>query len=824
MGATFSHDVRFGLRLLGKDRNFTVTALLTLAICIAANTAIFSLVRSVLLRPLPVPASDRVVLLQNSYPHAGAPRASTGVPDYFDRLREMTVFEEQALYRRQGVTLTGGREATRLFAVRGTPSFYRIAGARPIHGRIFTETEGEAGQDLKVLLGEGLWRREYGARADIVGTSVRLNGQPYEVVGVVPATFRFLWNDIDLWLPAAFTPEEKADDRRHSNNWQMIARLRAGATIDQAQQELDALNARNDERFPQFRQILADAGFRSLVLSLQQDLVREVRPVLYLLWGGVLFVLLIGCVNIANLVLVRSTGRAREMATRQAIGADRARLARQLLTETTTLALAGGIAGLALGSWTLRSLTAMELDSLPRGFEVSLDPVSIAVVLGIAVGAGLLLGLMPVLRYRRMNVSAVLREEGRGGTIGRGTSVMRRVLATAQVAIAFVLLVGAGLLFASFRAVAGADPGFVPSGVITAVVSLPVVTYPDNLALLAFAERWLPAVRALPGVEHAGITDVLPMTGDWNDSVILAEGYVMKPGESLISPAATVASDGYFEAMGIPLVRGRYFDARDAAAGTRVAIVDERLAAKFWSGQDPIGRRLYQPDNPDDLLKVGPKTQFITVVGVVKNVQMVPAGTAGFTPVGAYYFPLTQVPRRGVVLVARTRSDADAAALVQSIRGALSAIDPELPLYDASLMRDRVDSRLVPRRLPMLLAVAFASVALFLSAVGIYGVLAYGVAERRREIGIRMALGSTARDVFGLVLTDGMKIVGVGLALGLAGSFGLGRVMGQLLFGVEPMDATVLAVVAAVLTAIALLAVLVPARRAARVNPAVALE
>jgi predicted permease len=777
----------------------------------------------VLLRPLPLPASERVVLLHNSYPNAGAVRSSTGVPDYFDRRREMTVFEEQALYRREGVTLTGSRDAERLATVRATPSFYRLTGARPIHGRLFTDAEGEVGQEQKVLLGEGLWRRELGGRADAIGTSIRLNGQPYEVVGVVPASFRFIWSDIDLWLPAAFTPEQTSDAQRHSNNWQMIARLRPGATIDQAQRELDALNARNDERFPQFRQILRDAGFGSFVVGFQQDLVREIRPVLYLLWGGVLFVLLIGCVNIANLVLVRSTGRAREMATRHAVGADRGRLVRQLLTETTVLALAGGVAGLALGSWTLRSLSALQIEHLPRGFEVSLDPVGVAVVLGLALAVGLLLGLVPVARYARMNVGAALREEGRSGTIGRHTSLARRALATAQVAIAFVLLVGAGLLFASFRAVLASDTGFSPAGVVTAGVTLPPVTYPDAPALTSFAERWLAAVRALPGVEHAAAADLLPMSGGWNDSVILAEGYVMQPGESLISPVSTVASDGYFEAMEIPLVRGRTFDARDTADSPRVAVVDERLAAKFWPGQDPIGRRLYLPSSPDDLLKVGPDTVFITVVGVVSDVQIVPAGS-GVTPVGAYYFPLAQAARRGLTLVVRAGSDEHAEALVPAIRRTLAAIDPELPLYDPALMQQRVDSSLVPRRLPMLLAVAFASVALFLSAIGIYGVLAYGVAERRREIGIRMALGSTAREVFGLVLADGVRIVVVGLTIGLAGAFGLGRVMGRLLYGVAPMDPGVIAAVALILTLIALQAVLIPARRAARVNPAVALE
>jgi predicted permease len=776
----------------------------------------------VLLKPLPVPDAERIVYIYNSYPNAGAPRAEAAVPDYFDRLQEMTVFDEQALYRRQDVTL--GAKATgaeRIRAVRATPSFFRLVRAVPLHGQLFAESDGEEGQERTAILSHDFWRRQFAADPAAIGRDIRLNGVDYTIQGVLPPRFAFLWQSIDVWVPAAFTAREKSDDSRHSNNWQMIGRLRPGTDVALAQQQVDAINARNDERFPQFRQILKDAGYHSVAVILQDDVVREIRPVLYLLWGGVLFVLLLGCVNIANLVMVRSNVRAREIATRAAIGASRSRLARQLFTETTLLAVLGGALGILLGWWGLRSITALRLEEMPRGHEIALDPIVVAVVLGLALAVGLALGLVPLARLMRQNVTTALREEGRGGTSGRGATFVRRALATAQVAIAFVLLIGAGLMFASFRAALGIDPGFDPRGVVTAVVSLPQSAYKDETALAAFAERLLRSVRAEPGVLSAGLTSIIPFGGDFSSSVILAEGYQMKPGESLISPMQSIASDGYFETMKIPLARGRYFTAADTATSPRVVIVDERLARKFWPDRDPIGRRMYLPENPKDVLAITPDTKFLEVVGVVKEVQVLPPGT-GFEPVGTYYFPHAQVPERGFVLAVRTAVDPEAA--INMVRKDVSAIDPELPVYDVRTMAARFDAALISRRVPMLIAVAFGAVALFLSAIGIYGVLAYGVAQRRREIGIRMALGSTRPQVFGLVLGDGVRILAIGLALGLAGAYYVGKAMERQLFHVAPTDLRVLAGVIVTLSAIALVAVAIPARRASKVNPVVALN
>jgi predicted permease len=814
-------DLRFGARLLIKDRSFTATVLLTLAVCVGANAAMFSIVRSVLLKPLPVPDAARLVALNNSYPNAGAPVASNGVPDYYDRLRDLTSLQEQALYRRQGMTLGGVEAAERLSCVRATPSFYRIVQVTPAAGRIFTEDEGEEGKDKEAILGYATWRKRFAGDPSVIGKSIRLSGTNYEIVGVMPADFRFLWNDIDVWVPASFTAEQKSDESRHSNNWQMVGRLKPGATVAQVQQQLDALNARNDERFPQFREILKNAGFHSIAALLQDEVVRDVRPMLYLLWGAVLFVLLIGCVNITNLVVVRSSARARELATRQAIGAGFGRLARQLLTETMSLAVIGGALGLFAGWWALRSLPSLHIDQLPRGYEIALDPVSAAVVLGLAMLVGLLIGLVPVIHLARLNVNAALREEGRGGTSSRGTNLLRRGLATAQVTIAFVLLIGAGLLLASFRAVLRIDPGFDPGNVITTAISLPQTAYKDDAAVVSFLERALPAVQELPQVEHAGVTSQLPFGGDHSDSVIVAEGYTMKPGESLISPLQTVISAGYFETMRIPLVAGRYFDARDTADAPKTIIVDEFLARKFWAGRDPIGRRMYRPGSAEEVLKPGPKVKWITVVGVVKTVQMTDPADS-FVPVGAYYTPIMQSPENGMMLAIRTRTDPG--SVMPAVRQKINAIDPELPLYGVATMTSRMDDGFVGRRVPMLIGLGFGVVALMLAAIGIYGVLAYGVTQRRREIGIRMALGSTAREAFGLVLADGIRIVVVGLALGLAGAYFVGRAMRSQLYGVQPMDPRVVATVIGVLAIVALVAMILPARRAARVNPVVALN
>lgn len=818
----FLQDLKFAGRILWKDRSFALTALLTLGICIGANAGIFAIVNSVLLRPLPVPEAAQLVHMYNAYPGAGVVGGSSGVTDYYDRLKETTVFQEQALYNTRGVTRGGDSEPQRVVAMASTPSLLRLLQVHPIQGRIFSEEEGEIGKTRKAILTFASWQQWYGGQPGAIGRDVRINGEPYTIVGVLPHGFTFLDPDVKLWIPVAFTAEEKSDDNRHSNNWSYVARLKPGATIAQARQQIDALNARNLDRFPQLKQILINAGFHTVVVPLQDHLVRDIRGTLYLLWGGVVFVLLVGGVNVTNLMLVRSSARLKELATRHALGAGLGRIAGQLLTETILLAAGGAALGLGLGSAAVRALSRLSLDTTPGGTTVSIDATVVAFTFGLGLMLAVLIGLIPILSLRHMNLSQVFREEGRSGTAGRGARALRRLLVTAQVAFALMLLIGAGLLLASFQRVLAVKPGFDPGHVLTGIVSPPQSRYKEDAQVIAFWNQLMDRVRGLPGVQAAGATGNLPLSGNYNDSVILAEGYAMAPGESLISPFNTSVTPGYFDAMSIPLKRGRLFTASDDERAPKVLIIDERLAQRFWKNQDPVGRRMWKPETPDDLAqgRPGPKSHFFTVVGVVGNVR-----TTGLTekePVGMYYFPSSQNVQRGMTLVTRTAGDPS--SLVNAIRQQVTTMDPELPFFAVKPMQQRVDESLVSRKTPMMLATLFGGIALFLAAVGIYGVLAYQVAQRRKEIGIRMALGSDARRIFGLIVSEGLWLLGLGIGVGLAGAFAIRRAMQSQLFGVQPMDPFVLAWVTGVLGLVALMACAIPARRAARIDPLVALS
>jgi predicted permease len=812
-------DLQFGTRLLWKDKGFTFTTLLTLVICIGANAAIFAVVHSVLLRPLPFAGSERVVLTYNSYPQAGVIHADSGVPDYYDRLRDVTAFEQIAMFQDRGLTLGGEGSASRVDAAAVTPSFFPLLGARALRGRLFRAEDGEVGGEHKVILSYALWQRLFAGSAAAVGRDLRINGVPFAIVGVMPADFLFLRADTQLWVPLAFTVQEKADASRHSNNWTMIGRLGPGATVEQAQQQIDALNAHNLERFPAMKQALIDAGFHTVAVPLQQELVSSIRPVLYLLWGGVVCVLLIGCVNIANLALVRASGRLRELATRQSLGAGHLRIARQLLIESALLTAAGGLGGLLLGRFVLGFLSHLDMAELPRGSEIHMDAVVVAAMLGLAALVGLLIGVVPVARLLRADLSTLLREAGRGGTSGRGGRRARRALVTAQFSFAFILLVCAGLLAVSFRQVLAVHPGFDPDGVLTAMISLPAAHYKSDTELQAFAARTLEATRRLPGVQSAGLTSTIPFGGNYSDNVIFPEGYVIGEGTSVISPSELRVSDGYLETMRTRLLRGRMLNAADTAQASRSILVDAELAKKFWPNLDPIGRRTYRPQDAQHLTP-GPKTEYSTVVGVVESVKLrgLVETDARF---GAYYVPFAQSPQHGFALA--VRSSGDPRLLAAAIRRVVAGIDPELPLFSVKTMNERVQQALLSRRIPMLLALGFAAVALFLSAVGVYGVLAYQVAQRTREIGIRMALGGTRQIISRLVLTESVRMLGLGLGIGLAGAFVAAGAMRQLLYGVQPMDPRVLVTVALALALVALVAALVPARRAQRIDPATAL-
>lgn len=823
MTEQWMRDIRHAVRSLARDRAFTITTLATLALCLAANAAIFAVVQAVLLRPLPFPEPERLVTMYNAYPGAGVRRGANGVPDYDDRRRETTAFETLALYRSAGATIGGdGADVERVEAMQVTPSFFPLLRATALRGRVFSEAEGERGQEKKVVLAYGLWQRLFAGRDDAIGATLRVAGEPYTVVGVMPAAFRFVSDAPQLWTPAAFAPADRADERRHSNSWQMLGRLAPGATRLEAQRQIDALNARNLERFPALREVLTNAGFHTPVFGFQDELVSDVRPTLWMLWAAAGFVLLIGALNVANLVSVRATAQAREFATRLALGASGSALTRQILTEAVLLTALGGALGVALGSLALRLTPLLGLDGLPRGQEIGLDTAVGLYSLALVALISLLVAVVPVLRLRHVDVAGAIREEGRSGTASRRTLALRRVLVAGQVAFALVLLVGAGMLLASFSRVLQIDPGFRADGVLTGLVRLPPVRYTDDPSMVAAYERLLPALRAIPGVTAAGLTTSLPLGGDYSDSVIFAEGYQMTPGESLVSPAQTMVTEGLMEALGMTLVRGRFLDARDVAGAPRAILVDERLARKFWPGQDPIGRRMYFPTDNSHLMQPPPDDQWLHVVGVVRDVRLHALAAAGNSgTLGATYLSMRQSPQRGFAVAIRTAQAPE--TITAAVRAAVTQTDANAPLFDVSTMAARVDTARRDRRTPMVLAVVFAAVALVLAAVGLYGVLAYQVAQRGREIGIRLALGATAPGIFQMVLGEGAAVVGAGVAAGLAGAWLLRTALQAQLYDVNAMDPGVLAAVTLLLAAVSLVAGLVPARRAAATDPARAL-
>lgn len=813
-------DLKYAARSLWRSKGFAATVLLTFAVCIAANTALFAVVDSVVLRPLPVPDANSILLMANEYPKAGVVGInSSSSGDYYDRLREMTAFESQAVFREHDETIELNGLPQRIHGMLVTPSWFTLLRVAPMLGRPFTEAEGEPGRDHEVILSYNLWQQLFAGDKSALGRDLRISGQPFAIIGVMPRDFDFIDPDVRLWIPLAFGPEEKA--RHHSNNWYHIGRLKPGATLAQAQAQVNAINNENLDRFPEFKQIVINAGFHTIAMPLQDMLTGGVKRTLYLLWGGAILVLLIGGLNVANLALTRLSLRRKEMATRIALGAGRAQLIRQLLLENLGLALLGGFAGVVLGAALLRTLGAIGLAHMPRANEVRMDTTVVLVALALSLFAGLLVVLFPLASVSKIGINDALHEDSRTGTTGKRTRGVRQLLVAAQIGFAFALLVGAALFLASFRKLLQVDPGFRPEGVVTASVSLPRTKYSKNEDWHLFLDRLLPQVRQIPGVSLAGVTNVIPLGSNHNDSVILAEGYQMQPGESVISPLQMEVSPGYFETMGIPIVRGRSFQERDKGTAPLVVIVDERLAQHFWPNSDPVGRRMYEPSDPKNFLAVTEKTVWFTVVGVARSLRYENMEGSG-NSVGAYYFPFAQDPDNNFTFALKTAGNPDSA--IRALRQEILHADPDLAVFNVYSMSERIDLSLAPRRTSMLLANAFGAVALFLATLGIYGVLAYLVAQRTREIGIRVALGSTRSSILKLVLREGLQLVLIGLILGFLAALAMQRAIANEIYGVRPLDPLVLASVVLILTTIALAACAIPARRAMRVDPITALR
>lgn len=813
---TILRDLRMAMRSQMRDPGFASTVTLTLLVCVVANTLTFAVVNSVLLRPLPVPEAERIVLMSNLYPKAGVGElGESSAPDYLDRRVGIAGLTDVALFRPRARTLDLNGVAERVDGMVVTPEFFGLVRTAPALGRGFDEADTVIGNEQKVILSHGLWQQLFGGRMDAVGRTLRMDGRSYTVTGVMPAGFQFTDPKVKLWMPLALTDTEKRE--YHSNNYTLAGRLRDGVGIAQVQAQVDAMNRNNLDKTPQLKQLLIEAGFFTRVEPMQEKLVKSVRGVLYLLWGAAVLVLFIGALNVANLAMARLASRRKEMATRLALGAGRGRLMWQSVVESVLVTGTGGAFGVGAAYMLLPLLAMVGVDQLPRASEVRIDGFVALVSMAMAITVGVAMGMLPLTNLFPASLSDSLREDNRTGTSGRQTKRVRQGLVVAEVGFAFVLLVGAGLFLISFRNLLEVNPGYVRDGVVTASTSAPSARYGDDAKIRALQRRLLDGIRRLPGVTAAGATTNIPLGGNYSDSVIFAEGYERKAGESVISPRYLRVTPGYFGTLGIRMVRGREFEERDDEKGERVIIVDEHLARRFWGDRDPVGKRMFRPASNNDMLP-NEKTEWMRVVGVARGVRM--TSLADGAGVGMYYMPMAQQPERFFTIAVRT-AGGDVTA---GMRAQLAEVDSEMAMFDVRTMGERTDLSLAPQRTSMALAMGFGAVALFLSATGIYGVLAYLVTQRRREIGIRVALGSSAGKVVELVLREGLTLVGLGLAAGLGGAVAMQRAMASEVYGVRPLEPVILAMVMGTLGVVGLAACVLPARKALRVDPVRALQ
>ena len=804
-------DIRYAIRSLRKQPVFTLIAVLTLTLGIGANTAIFSLLYQVLLRPLPYPDPNRLVFVWNSYPLMGLPQASVSIPDYLDRKTQAPALEDATLFTGRTVNMTTQGQPEQLRALAVTPSFFATLRRQPSIGRAFQEDEAKPGADRFAVLTHTFWTSHFGADRSIVDHDIRLNGEPYRVTGVLPPDFDLPMTDIALLVPFAFTPDQTADTARGNEFSSMIGRLRPDATIEQLNGQIKMIVARNLERLPARRAFATSSGFGGYGIPLREQLVGDVRAPLYVLQAGVIVVLLIACANVASLLLMRATGRYRELAIRTTLGAGRWRLIRQLLTEGVVLSVLGAVGGLALGLAGVRGLIALGARQIPGTPDPSLNLSVLAFTMLLAVATGLVFGLVPALTVLRGNTNAVLKEDTARGSAGKRTGFTRATLVIAETALALVLLVGAGLLIKSFVRLQAVNPGFSSERVLTAQLALPATRYPDADARRAFWDRLVDKVKALPGVNAVGLTSNVPFNGMVSSGSYSIVGYTPPQGDAQPHGRQEVIGADYFRAMRIPILEGRAFTESDAADSPPVVIIDQYLVKRYFTDRSPIGQQIQRG---------APTSPKFTIVGVAGTINSIDLGE----PVAKerIYYPVAQVARPSMALI--VKGDVDPIALVAQVRSAVTSIDSEQPIADVRTMDEWLARSLEGRRSPMLLLALFGAVALVLSAIGIYGVLAFGVAQRSREFGIRQALGADRRAIVSLVLTQGLRTAAAGIVIGLVGSIALTRYLQTLLFGVGAHDVSVYAGVTALLLAVATAACYIPARRATAVDPTVALR
>jgi predicted permease len=802
---TLFQDLHYAMRMLRRSPGFTTVAVLTLALGIGANTAVFSVVNTVLIRPLPYPESDRLVEMWSTNPNANRWGRWTAYPRFVDWRRESKAFEEMAAVRTWVVNLGGGDHPESLYSVVTSSRLFRVLRVRPLLGRTFLPEEDQPGHDHVIILSHGLWQRRFGSDPTVIGRAVEIDRQSYTVIGVMPAAFRFppelpAAYNIDAWLPPAPDPSR---NERVSNNYVVVARLKPGITLAQAQAEMNAINHGLAEKHGEDRSLGVN------VAGWQQQVASEIRPALLLLLGAISLVLLIACANVANLLLARGGTRQRETAVRQALGAGRARLIRQLLTESVLLSLLGGAAGLMLAHEGLQLFIRMAPD-IPRLNETTIDPHVLLFTLALTIGTGLIFGIVPALNGSKANLQDALRESGSRLTSSPARARLRGVLVIAEMALALMLLTGAGLLIRSFVRVEEIDPGFNAKNLLTAFIMLPQEKYPEPRRQGEFFREVMDRIASIPGVECAGGADSAPMLSN-DTGPVSVEGHPAMPGEVEIHAERPKITPDYFRAMGIRLLRGRVFTWADNENSPPVAIINEAAARQYWPHEDPMGKRVQLEDGSAPVWR-----QVIGVVGDVRQDGLVNAGRP------EVYAPLPQAPVPFVVLAVRTR--VDPAALAAAVLHAVMAVDKDQPLFQVQTMQRVVDDSVAGRRFQMSLLSLFAAIALGLAAIGIYGLISYSVSQRTHEIGIRMALGAKRGEVLGLVVRQGMVLAIAGVVLGIGGALVLTRFLSSMLYGVGVHDPITLVSVALLLSGVAVLASFIPAWRAARIAPMVALR
>jgi predicted permease len=806
----FRRQLSYAARLLRKTPGFTAAALLTLAVCFGANLTIFAVIDSVLLRPLPFPQASGLVTVFNTYPKAGVERDGSSLTNYYERRGHISAFTSLAIYR-YGTEIIGEAGSTeREQTMRVSPDFFSTLGLGPVIGRTFTEEESTHQTDHVVVLSDTFWRQRYNADPNVIGRQIRVNSVPRTVIGVLPPAFRFLSSDARLFLPLASRAEDRTPLQRHAggNVTQMIARLKPDATLTQAQSQIDAQNATLEADDPQAKMI-ADAGFRSIVVSLHADHVAAIRPTLLLLQAGAIALLLIGAVNLVNLLLVRASGRVKELAVRQALGASRGYVVSEVVVETTLLTLVGGLLGLAIGAGGIHLLGVLGADRLPLGGRIAFDARLALVALVAAIIMGIVFAV-PIAWFNvRRHLGNALQSESRGGTSGRATQFLRHSFIVSQIALAFMLLAGAGLLGLSLQRAMAVSPGFQSDHILTGHILLPWADYPDGASRLAFAEKLMDKVGHLPGVLSAGVVNNVPFSGNSGKSAATVMGHVLRPGEAPRGHYSYGLGGDYFRAMGFSLRAGRFLTAADSHRSERVCVVDEDFARYYWPKAGAIGQRLWEGS------EAGKDAEAFTVVGVVGGAKQ--AGLTEDEAQGAIYYPYVFRIDDSVFVAVRTSLPPESLGL--ALQKVVRQIDPDIPVNDLQSMETRIADSLVARRSPALLAGLFSGIALLLTAIGTYGVLSYAVAQRRREIGLRMALGAQPGQIRSQFFYLSLRLLAGGVILGVIGAWLAGQAMQAVLFHVPAFNLAIIAGAVFVMGLVSLVACLLPSQRAARISP-----